>query len=216
MSQRLLLVVVSVCVLTLSLPHDAVAQERRQFEAFGGFSYLVADVGGSDFADVSGPGFTGEFAFFLNDWFGLGAEVGYNAGDLGLPELSIIALPEVSFSQWTVMFGPRFRFAETDRFRVGAQAMAGIARGSFDVDFDIEELSIALPEFGRRPRGFGLRAFAFEVDQTVFGASFGVHFDLKINDRLTWRIVQPDVLVTNYGDSAQAHFRIASGLGVEF
>lgn len=47
-----------------------------------------------------------------------------------------------------------------------AQAMAGIAGGSLDVDFDIEELSIALPEFG-------LRAFAFEVDQTVFGVVRG-------------------------------------------
>ncbi len=205
---------VVVCVLALSVPGAAGAQEARQFEAFGSFSYLIADVGGG-LTEVSGPGFTGQFAFFLNDWFGLGAEVGYNNGDLDVPVIAIFPFPEVSFSQWTVMFGPRFRFAETERFRVGAQAMAGIARGSVDVEFDIERLIAEIP--GLRQR---LRLVAFpldlDIDQTVFGASFGVHFDVKINDRLTWRAVQPDVLVTNYGNDAQAHFRITSGLGFEF
>ena len=220
MRTHLSLVLLSTCVLALLAPHVATAQEARRFEAFGSFSYLIADVGGGDLGlgNVSGPGFTGEFAFFLNDWFGLGAEVGYNNGDIGLPVIPVFAQIvsdlDIGFSQWTVMFGPRFRFAETERFRVGAQAMAGIARGSADIDFDIEELAIPFPGFG--PGRFGLRAFDLDVDQTVFGASFGVHFDLKINDRLTWRVVQPDVLITNYGDGGQAHFRIASGLGVEF
>lgn len=216
MSRCLSLVFSPVCALALLMPHAATAQEARQFEAFGSFAYLIADVGGNDLglSNVSGPGFTGEFAFFLNDWLGLGAEVGYATGDTGLPLISIFSGLDIGFSQWTVMFGPRFRFAETDRFRVGAQAMAGIARGSADIDFDIEELIAEIPVFV--PRRLGLRAFDFEVDQTAFGASFGVHFDLKINDRLTWRVVQPDVLITNYGDGGQAHFRIASGLGFEF
>ena len=211
-----------VCALTvvfflgLLTPIAAAAQEDRRFEAFGSFSYLVADVGGSGLGlnDVSGAGFTGEFAFFLNDWLGLGAELGYNTGELDIPILSIFPLGDIHFSQWTVLFGPRFRFAESDRFRVGAQAMAGIARGSTDVDFDREELIVDVPGEGRRR--FTLRAFNLDIDETTFAALFGVHFDLRVNDRVIWRVVQPDVLVTGYGNDGQAHFRISTGLGFEF
>jgi hypothetical protein len=202
--------------LALLAPDTATAQEDRRFEAFGSFSYLIADVGGSEFglADVNGAGFTGEFAFFLNDWLGLGVEGGYNSGDLDLPVIAIFPPPDISFSQWTLVFGPRFRFAQTERFRVGAQAMAGIAQGRVHAEFDPEELIVGLPDRDRRR--LRLRAFDVAFDQTVFALSFGVHFDLKISDRLTWRVAQPDLLVTGYGDEAQKHFRISSGLGFEF
>lgn len=202
--------------LALLTPSAANAQENRRFEAFGGFSYLIADVGGSGVGlnDVSGPGFTGEFAFFLNHWLAVGAEVGYNTGTLDLPRISVFPLDDIHFSQWTVLFGPRFGFAESERFRVGAQAMVGIARGSTDVDFDPEELIVEVP--GQGPFRFNLRAFDIHVEETTFAALFGVHFDLRINERLIWRVVQPDVLVTGYGNDGQAHFRISTGLGFEF
>ncbi len=216
MARRIWAPVAVLCVLAFIVPDSAMAQQDRRFEAFGSFSYLIADVGGNDLglADARGVGFTGQFAFFLNDWLGLGTEVGYNNGDLDLPVIAIFPAPEVDFSQWTVLFGPRFRFAETARFRAGAQAMAGIARGSVGVEFDPEELAFDLPD--RFRRGLRLQAFDVAFDQTVFALAVGVHFDLRINDRLTWRIVQPDVLLTGYGDDTQAHFRIASGLGFEF
>jgi len=213
MSKRFVLFVASVCALTLLVPHVAPAQEARQFEAFGSFSYLFADVGGSGLNDIGGVGFNGEFAFFVNDWLGVGAEVGYNKGDLDVPVIAIFSPLDIDFSQWTVLFGPRFRFAETERFRVGAQAMAGIARGSVAIDFDFEEPFIIRAP-GQPPQRLDL--LAFDVDETVFAMMFGVHFDLRINERITWRVAQPDVLVTGYGNDGQAHFRISSGLGFEF
>ena len=60
------------------------------------------------------------------------------------------------------------------------------------------------------PPGFEVEEFA------VVSRPIGMHFDLKVNDRLTWRVVQPDVLVTNYGNDVQSHFRISSGLGFGF
>ena len=214
MLKRFFLVVGSLLVPALLAPAAATAQEERRFEAFGSFSYLFADVGGSGLGlgDVGGIGFNGEFAFFLNDWLGLGAEVGYNSGDLDIPVIAIFPAPDIDFSQWTVLFGPRFRLAESDRFRVGAQAMVGIAYGSIDVELVLEELIIRAPGSPR----FQLLAFEFNFGDTAFAATFGMHFDLKVNDRLTWRVVQPDVLVTNYGNDVQSHFRISSGLGFEF
>lgn len=216
MRTRFALLVASVVAFVMLMPAAATAQEERRFEAFGGFSYLFADVGGSGLGldDVGGAGFTGEFAFFLNDWLGLGAEVGYNRGGLDLPTIFIVPTPDVDFSQWTVVFGPRFRLAATDRFRLGAQAMVGMASGRTGVDFDGQELFIDLPGQGRRR--FTLPAFDFNINQTTFAATLGIHFDLRINDRLIWRVVQPDVLVTGYGSDAQTHFRFATGLGFEF
>ncbi len=214
MRKRFSLVAALALALALLMPPVAIGQEERRFEAFGNFSYLFADVGGGDLglADVGGIGFNGEFAFFLNDWLGLGVEVGHNTGDLDIPVIAIFPAPDIDFSQWTALFGPRFRFAESDRFRVGAQAMAGIARLSIDVDFDIDDFIIGV----LGPQRFQLLTFDLNLDETAFAAAFGIHFDLKVHDRLTWRVVQPDVLVTSYGNDGQTHFRISSGLGLEF
>lgn len=218
MGKRVLCAWALLGAMALLLPSAATAQEEKRFEAFGGFTYLFADVGGSGFVDVSGPGFNAEFAFFLNDWLGLGAEVGYNTGgfDLDIPAISIFpesSRLEVDFSQWTVLFGPRFRIADSERFRVGAQVMAGMARGSADVEFDIERLIAGPPGVGP---GVRLLALDFSESETAFAAMFGVHFDLKLTERLTWRVVQPDVLITSYGNDGQAHFRLSSGLGFDF
>lgn len=199
----------------LVMPAGAAAQEEeRPIEAVGSFSYLFADVEGSGFDSAGGPGFTGSFAFFLNDWLGVGGEVGYNNGGLDLPRIQGVTLPEIGFSQWTLLFGPRFRIAEREQFRFGAQAMVGIADGGTDVEFDEEELIIDVP--GQGPVRFQLRAFEVHLSDTTFAALFGVHFDLRLHDRIFWRVVQPDILLTGYGDDTQAHFRITTGIGVDF
>jgi len=92
--------------------------------------------------------------------------------------------------------------------------MAGIARGSANVDFDEDELIIDIP--GQGPQRIQLRAFELGFGDTVFAALFGVHFDLRFTDRVVWRVVQPDLLITGYGNDAQTHFRISSGLAFDF
>lgn len=199
------------CIVALLAPSAALAQDERRFEAFGSFQYLFADVDGA-FDSFGGAGFNGEFAFFVNDWFGIGAEVGYNKGDIDFPPIPYVLSFDLDFSQWTMLFGPRFRIAQTDRFRVGAQAMAGLARATVALQLEIEDLVTG--------EGDNLSQVIppIEVDEngSAFAALFGVHFDLRLNDRLVWRIAQPDLLVTTYGGEAQTHFRFATGIGYEF
>ena len=45
----------------------------------------------------AGAGFNGEFAFFVNDWFGIGAEVGYNTADLDIPVIAIFPPLDIEF-----------------------------------------------------------------------------------------------------------------------
>ena len=68
MSTRICAAAALACAAALIGPGLAVAQEDGDIEAFGSFSYLFADIGGSAFNEARGPGFTGGFAFFLNDW----------------------------------------------------------------------------------------------------------------------------------------------------
>jgi hypothetical protein len=41
---------------------------------------------------------------------------------------------------------------------------------------------------------------------------FGVHFDWRFRDGIVWRVVEPNVLITD----DQTHFRLSSGIGFEF
>jgi len=209
-SRRICTVAVVACALVVVGPGVAAAQEDGDIEAFGGFSYLFADVGGSAFNEARGPGFTGGFTFFLNDWLGFGGELGYSSADLDLPVIQIFPAPQIGFDQWTVLFGPRFRISETDRFRVGALAMAGIARGSVGVEFDDNGFLLEVP--GRQE----VLLSVIDFEATSFAAAFGVRFDLRIDDRLVWRVVEPAVLITAYGNDTQGHFRLSSGLAFDF
>ena len=214
MLKRVSVFCIGLCTLALLLPSPAWAQDERRFEASGGFTYIFADVGGG-VADLKGPGFNGEFAYFLNDWFGLGAEVGYNQGSIEIPPLPALTIDaNIDFSQWTLLFGPRFRLSDSERFRVGAQAMAGLVYASTSFELEIEELIVNLPGGGTELIDFPF--IDVVLTDTAFAAMFGIHFDWKINDRVFWRIVQPDVLISAYGGEGQANFRIASGLGFEF
>jgi hypothetical protein len=116
----------------------------------------------------------------------------------------------MEFDQWTLLFGPRFRISQTDRFRVGALAMAGIARGSIDIDFDDDGFQLQVPG------GQEILLSVIDFEATSFAAAFGVHFDLRIDDRIVWRLVEPVVLITAYGNDTQGHFRLSSGLAFDF
>lgn len=221
MNERLLVIATLLCGLALLAPSAATAQEAGDIEVSGGFNYLFADLEGSGFevVDFGGFGFQGGATFYLSDRLGFAVDIGYNSDDL-TDDLVIIAIfpppliPDVDLTQWTVLFGPRFRLADAERFSVGAEAMAGIARGSVEVELDDDFFGIG--GIGPGPGPFGPGALDIDVSETVFAAMFGIYVDLPLREQWTWRVIQPDVLLTTYGDDVQAHFRLASSLAYRF
>lgn len=182
----------------------------RPFEVFGGFSYLDIDAGGDAllFDDVGGFGFQAQFTYFVNEWLGVAAELGKHSADLdGIPVILIFPPPDIDFSQTTVLLGPRFRFARTERFEAAAHVLGGVANAEIDLD-----LGFPLPENTDEVALLTV----FEFDDTVPAFALGMTFDLQLDDRIAWRIVQPDVLVTTYGDDSQTHLRLATGVTISF
>lgn len=224
MNKGLLVIATLLCGLALFAPSAATAQEAGDIEVSGGFNYLFADLEGSGFevVDFGGLGFQGGATFYLSDRLGLAVDIGYNADDLN-DELLIIAIfpppliHDIDLTQWTLLFGPRFRLADAERFSVGAEAMVGIARGSIEVEFDDDFFGIGgIGGIGPGLGPFGPGLLDAEVSETVFAAMFGIYVDLPLREQLTWRVIQPDVLLTTYGDDVQAHFRLASSLAYRF
>ena len=196
------------------LPAAASAQtgEAPSYEVYGGFAYTLIDAGLGP-RDTGAIGAQGQFTFFVNEWFGIAGEVGYGTGELEIPGFDAIPIidGDISVSQTTFLFGPRFRLLGTDRFRVGAQALVGAARTSIGLD----DIFINLPEpFDLRTPG-SPRRFRFpggHLDETSLAMAFGVNFDLQVNDRISWRIIQPDILLTTFGNNTQTSFRFSTGV----
>ena len=49
-----------------------------------------------------------------------------------------------------------------------------------------------------------------------FTGAFGGTVDLRLSERLAWRVAQPDVFVMRFGSGTQTDFRIATGIVVRF
>ena len=221
--RRMVVGILAVGVIGFFLPGTAAAQSNDvpSYEVFGGFTYSILDTGaGFGIDEVGATGAQGQFTFFVNDWFGIGGEVGYSSGEIEIPAITIFPPidADVSVSYTTFLFGPRFRLGGTERFQVGAQALVGASRARTD----LEGFAIALPErFGRgffgaqnfrnALRNSGDRIGVLRLDETALAMAFGVNFDLKVNDRISWRIIQPDVLVTRFGNGIQTQFRFSTG-----
>lgn len=192
---RPMVVIPAACLIGLLTSGTVTAQDtaKPSHEVFGGFSYVVVDAGtgGLGRDDIGAIGARAQFAFYVNDWLGIAGELGYHTGEFEVLTIAIFPTPDndVSFSQATFLFGPRFRLSGTGRFGAGAQALVGAARVSTD-DLDLDETAVAI--------------------------AVGVNFDLRVTDRIAWRIIQPDVLITGYGNDSQTHFRISTGLAFGF
>ena len=55
-----------------------------------------------------------------------------------------------------------------------------------------------------------------KASEASFAFALGGAVDYDINDRFSFRIIQPDIFVTTLGDTTAAHFRILTGLVVNF
>lgn len=190
--------VAAATVWALGSSAPAQAQERAQPEAFLGFSYVRFDV--EDFLSIDTYGIQGGVAWFFNERLGLDVEVGNVEGNLNVPVIAIFPTPDVDFSATTVLAGVRYRFGPQGRLLPSVRALAGLARGSVGVELEVPDVT----------------AIDTSETENALGVALGAALDLDVTERLAWRIVQPDLLITTFGNDTQANIRLATGLVVRF
>jgi hypothetical protein len=195
-------------MLALISPALAYGQDGDDFEVFGGFSALHVDVD-DDGLGVGSWAYGGmaELTWFVTDWFGIGGEVAYHRYSPQIPP-NIFIGGDIRFSQTTFLAGMRFRYKNTSRFVPSARVMMGVGHASADVLLTPRRPWDRLPEFWGQP-------FRYEDSDNSFTVALGGSLDINLNDRIAIRAVQPDIVITNYGDSS-ADIRISTGLLVRF
>lgn len=159
------------------------AQETPKLELFGGYSYLRAD-------DVSSGsnmnGWNASATGNTNDWFGVTL-------DFSGHYRKIIDLPQTraQVNTYLMAVGPRFAFRKSERMTPFVHLMVGVGRS-------------------------GYRA------ETIAGRFDGVHYsyllaagggvDLKLGDRLAYRLFQGDYVLTHFAGRVERQLRLSTGL----
>lgn len=202
MSKRLLRLFVVAATLSLISPAFSYGQEHDDFEVFGGFSAFHVGVD-DDFLDNStwGYGGVGELAWFVTEWLGIAGEVAYHQYSPDIPP-NIFISGSINVSQTTFLAGLRFRYKNSSRFVPSGRVMMGAGHATASVRLT-PRLSWELPPFD------------FVESDNSFTVALGGSLDINVSDRIAIRAIQPDILITNYGDSS-ADIRISTGLLVRF
>ena len=126
---------------------------------------------------------------------GIEGSFSYNRGSLNLqgvmlPDLDI-DITSADVTQYTFLVGPRFRLLTSARQNVEVRALVG---GS--------SLNIRVP----------VSVTAFKNEDFGFAAAFGASYTVVLNDVFSYRVFQPDVLITTAGPGTGVNFRFSTGI----
>lgn len=144
-----------------------------------------------------------------------GGVVAGRPGEISTPSQAVPQLvPEPgNINQHTFLVGPEIRILRSNRLTVNVHGLGGLARTSTSV-FPLREPFQQPPDLiGNVPAPI--------TNITVggmnwFAASVGGSIGYRISDRLSWRVIQPDLLVTftNRFESIRAYgnLRLSTGL----
>jgi hypothetical protein len=181
----------------LLLPLTVAAQSTPKVEVFGGYSYLrLAQQTDPPFGAANLNGWNASIKLNVTQRIGLVADFSghYEQGCALCPKLQ-------PGYQHTFLAGPEFKLIKRDRFTVNLRTTAGM----------MIESSLFLP--------YNNLQFAYG-GATRFAASLGGSVDYRISGRLSYRIVQPELLatVTNAGGTLRAYpnMRVSTGLVFNF
>jgi outer membrane protein OmpA-like peptidoglycan-associated protein len=176
-------------------------QLAPKYEVAGMFQYV-------NFCACSSPNFnnygaSGSFTYNANRWLGLTAELGayqFNRDVYGPPIVTSTGttypLEKISGHFETYLFGPRLNLRRFDHFVPFTEVLFGAAHAG--------------------PQVTGGSA------ETAFALAAGGGVDVVLTERLTWRFVELDYLMTNFTgplvnpEGRQNNFRAGSGLVLRF
>ena len=208
--------------LTLLSPLTVVAQDTPKIEVFGGYSYLGLTAQSRTSLKAAGlSGWNVSVKLNVTPRIGLVADFSGNYGQRGLTPYTtpcgisigpceaqrVEALP-ADMRQYTFLFGPEVRVLRRNRLSVNLRALVGAAHTSTLVLPLVEPIQSVAPPTTQ---------FSFP-SATTFAAALGGSVDFRITDRLSYRIVQPELLYTRPGSPvmgnnwSQYNFRLSTGL----
>jgi len=207
-------------LVTLLFPLTVVAQETPKVEVFGGYSYLgLTEQSRVLLKAASLSGWNASVKLNVTPRIGLLADFSGNYGERGLTpytmnslttpgELMRVEAVPGDMRQHTFLFGPELRLLRRGRLSVNVRALMGVAHTN--------TLVLPLREPIQRPRGSPITERTFPSAST-FAAAFGGSLDYRITDRLSYRIVQSEILLTRMGSTAsenwnQYNFRLSTGV----
>ncbi len=198
----------------LVLPPTVSAQDTPRVELFGGYSYLRT---ARDFRGVLASHDTGnlngwEAAVKVNLWSRLGvvADVAGNYGSINgyvpTPDAQAFQRGQVNHRLHTFLFGPEFRVTPDDsRWTVNLRLLGGFMKPN-----EIRA-RVALGATGVENARFLVAGSGLQM-----AAAAGGSLDLRISDRISYRVAQPEVLFIRLGNAFNPNFRVATGLVFRF
>src|SRR6266850_4070514 len=203
-------------LLVLLFPISVAAQQTPKVEVFGGYSYLqLTEQSRTPLKSASLNGWNASVKLNVMPRIGLLADFGGNYGERGLTPYTINNLTKPGelirveaapgdMHQHTFLFGPEVRLFRRDRLTVNVRALMGVAHTNV--------LVLPLREPIQRPAGSPPITQRSFPSASMFAASFGGSVDYRITDRLSYRIVQPELLLTRIDTGNQYNFRLSTGL----
>ena len=196
-------------LLMLLFPLTVVPQEPPKVEVFGGYSCLaLTEQSRTSLKAASLSGWNASVKLNVTPRLGLLADFAGNYGQRGLTPYTINSLTTPGelmrveavpgdMGQHTFLFGPEVRFLRRDRLSVNVRALIGVAHTNM--------LVLPLREPIQRPTGSPITERTFP-SASMFAAAFGGSLDYRITNRLSYRIVQPEILLTRMGSAASENW----------
>lgn len=187
-------------LIIFSAAASALAQESPKVEVFGGYSYLRADLGLDTNRDLRG--WNASINYNFNKILGLKADFsGHNTDGALVYNPFTGASTKIDISNFTFLFGPQFSYRKNDKVVPFAHVLlGGSRRKEFSGPIDIP----------------GIPVFNFDSTNTAFTAAFGGGLDIKLTNRLAFRLFQADYLLTRFNGWTQNNLRVGTGLVVKF
>ena len=173
------------------------AAMAQSSSVFGGFSYLRNSQNLSTSPSISSDllGWQASYTYKIVPHLGITADFGGNYASAGSSFFGATG----TYQQHTFLAGPEAKLLTDGRFQVGVRGLAGF-------------VSANNPYADYRYSNFG----GDSGRTRAFAASFGGNVDVKITDRVSYRLLQPEYLLTRFGNSVQNGFRVSTGFVFRF
>jgi hypothetical protein len=215
-----------IALFVLLLPLTVAAQATPKLEVFGGYSYLgVTEPSRTLLKSASLNGWNASMKLNLTQRIGLIADFSGHYGQRGLTPFTINSLTTPGelmrveaipgdIRQHTFLLGPEVRLLKRDRLSVNVRALMGVAHTNTLVLTYREPIQRPPDLFGNPLPPITERTFP---SASTFAASFGGSVDYRITDWLSYRIVQPELLLNrsgsiDTGNWNQYNFRLSTGV----